>query len=315
VFQPDEVDVPPVVAKRIDEYVERLERQFEEVKDTSKAALENVETTMVFASTEEANPDLLGSIGSRVFSFAVDKMIGSLEHAVPGLDLAKAIFDSASEELERAGRAKTEASIGEWIKGQRNELARLHFDRAALKEGISFEFLEATDKSEYFDALFEANEQLGTELTPDVSDLELKFYEEWINAHFRGMSDDPSGCIEYRYEFEDDTFEFVSCTAQTEPGGKLESAINLVFEKGRSSAKRPIDLKVRKRACFRTDNFVGGKGWFCGWLDEHNEVIFVPIKNIAAQAFRKPDWREANRFRQQKPVATGASRAVGGRPP
>lgn len=298
VFEPNEVDVPAVVAKSIDEYVDELGRQFELIKDTSKAALENFQTTMVFASTKEANPDLLGSIGSRVFDFAVDKLIGALEDRVPGLGLAKAIFDGASEELERAGRAKASASIGEWVKDQRDELDRLQFDAARLREDISLEFLESTDKSEYADGLFQARERLRAQVLPDVSDLEVRFYEGWINAQFSGISDEASGCIEYRYEFEDNEFDFVSCTVKSEAGDKLEGAFNRVFEQGRSSARRPIDLKVHKRACFRTENFVGGTSWFCGWLNQDNEVVHEPIKDIAEQAFHEPIWMLADRFRR-----------------
>jgi peptidoglycan hydrolase-like protein with peptidoglycan-binding domain len=298
VFDQDEVDVPENVRRRIDEYVERLERQFDQVKDTSNAALANFETTMKFASTDEADPDLLGSVVSRVFDFAVDEVISSLKGTVPGLSLAKGVFEAVTDELQRASRATAGASIGEWIKGQRNGLARLSFDSEKWKEEIALEYLEAADKPQYSDALFEASQLLGPDLFPGITDLEVKLYEEWINAHFRGIDDDAKGCIEYRYEFDDDGFNFVSCTVQAVEGDKLESAINLVFDEGQSSAKRPIDLKVRKRACFRTDNFVGGKSWFCGWLDENNETIHVPIMDVAEQAFHEPIWRHAKRFRQ-----------------
>jgi hypothetical protein len=125
-------------------------------------------------------------------------------------------------------------------------------------------------------------------------------YEQWINAHFKGLGRDMPGCIEYRFEFDDNTFDFAACTVQAPSGDKVGEALNRLLSQKLVSAKRPIDFQVRKRACFFVDNLAGGKSWDCGWLDQNNTVISTPLLDNAARAINEIAWRiSVNRFRSQ----------------
>lgn len=299
-FTVEETEVPPIVQKQISGYVDRMEAQYSRLLDKSRDALDQFETTMAFATTKQANPDLLGALLSSVVGFATGQMIAKAGKVVPGLDFVGTVFDGVTGELERAGRASASASVGNWIKDQRVALDRMadRFDAKLLREEVSLEFLETDDKPTYFQALFEASQRLEGELLPSVSEFEAQLYEQWIDAHFDGLGANAPGCIEFRYEFDDNTFDFVSCTVQAESGDKVAGALNRLFAQGLlPSARRPIDMRVRKRACFRTDNFVpGGKSWFCGWLDADNNIISVPVKDEAETALREQVWRLHNRF-------------------
>jgi hypothetical protein len=133
---------------------------------------------------------------------------------------------------------------------------------------------------------------------PSVSEFLVQLCERWINEHFTGIGEAQPGCIEFRYEFDDNTFDFVSCTVDAPFGSAIEAGLNGLFLQGLvPRARRPIELRVRKRACFRVDNVMpGGKSWVCGWLDEQGDELSRPVNDTAEQAFDQPNWRHAGRF-------------------
>jgi hypothetical protein len=149
-----------------------------------------------------------------------------------------------------------------------------------------------------FDGIVEAADSLSVEPLPSVSEFEAQLYERWINEHFVGIGDDEPGCIEFRYEFDDFTFDFVSCTVDAPFGSAIEAGLNHLFQDSLvPRARRPIELRTRKRACFLVDNVnLGGKSWVCGWLDEQGDELNRPVSDIAEQAFDQPIWRNAPRF-------------------
>jgi hypothetical protein len=300
-FTPEETDAPPVVKGKVREYVELLARQHDTLLEKSQDALANFETTMVFASTSEANADLLGSMLSKAFDFAVDQMLGALAESNPvtavSLGLAKTLFQAASDELERAGKAADSHAIGNWIKDQRGAIDRLRgrFDRDAVQSEMELGYLESSDQQAYFAGLADGITKLRSGVLPPVEELERQLYEQWINANFKGISDDAPGCIQVKVEA-DDGFDITSCTVETPSGDKVADALNRLFAK-LPGALRPRDLRVRKRGCFYVENLVpGGKSWSCGWLDRDNQPIHNPVLPEASKAFRQPQWQFVEKF-------------------
>jgi hypothetical protein len=297
-FTPEETEAPPVVKERIKEYVELLSRQHDTLLEKSQDSLANFETTMSFASASEAKPDLLGAMLSKTFDFAASIVIGEMNPLVGGaVELVKSVFEAASDELERAGKAAASHSIGNWIKDQRGAIDRLRgkFDRDAVQSEMELGYLESGDRQAYFAAVVNDIAKLRGNVLPPVEELERQLYEQWINAHFRGISDDAPGCIEVKVDA-DDGFEIESCTVQTPEGEKVADALNRLFAKLPGNLK-PIDLRVRKRGCFFVENMVpGGRSWSCGWLDADNRQIHTPILPKAVQAFREPGWKFVEKF-------------------
>jgi hypothetical protein len=297
-FTEEDVAVPAVVEGRIGEYVDAVVDRREKSLGSLLSAVDNFETTMSFASAEEANPDVLGALLSKAYEMTVDELVSQ----VPGLSTVKSFFDAATEELERAGRASESHTVGDWIKDQRAAVDELI--QNVNRDDLQFETQETyldqdtAGRETFFQQIVETTERLKATDLPPIDVLEQKLYEQWVNAQFDTIGEDEDGCIEYRFEYEDNTFDFVSCTVKAPSGDKIASALNrLLDRKQLPGVRSPLDFKVRKRACFRVENFVGGTGWDCGWLDEDNEIFHVPTLPNAEKGLKDPGWRVAvNRF-------------------
>jgi Putative peptidoglycan binding domain len=294
-FEPDEVDVPPVVQKKISTFVELVAKQHNKLLNSLINALANFETTMSFASAENANPDVFGALVSKVYEIAMDEVVSK----VPGLSQAKALFDATTAELERAGKASESFQVGSWIKDQRSAIdAQL---RGNITKGHG-DLLQADMESNYleqdvmgrqalFDQINQAINSLSGVTGPSLDEMESNLYLQWINAHFKRIGADTPGCIEYRLEYDDNTFDFESCTVKAPFGDKIDSALNRLLDQGQLlGIQRPFDFKVRKRVCLFVENFVGGHSWSCGWLDEEGNIIHDPVHPPARKGLRENAW-------------------------
>lgn len=292
-FEP-EIVVPSaeeaLVVARIKEYVGLLKEKHQGLLQVSERGLDQFQTTMIFASANDADPDILGTMLSTAFDFAVGQFISrlgeNLDELSTGLAFVKAVFGATTAELERAGRASASLAVGNWIKDQRRaiDVASRGFDQQSLEDAMLQQYRDARDREHFVNDLFNSMEHLREEKLPSVSVLERKLYEQWINAHFRTIGDDTQGCIEFKYEFEDNEFDFVSCTVQASFGDKIETALNLLLNEKLPGFRRPIDLNVRKRGCFFVEGIATGKHWRCGWLDQDNQLLHQPVNPHAQEA-------------------------------
>ena len=310
-FEPDDVDVPPVVQKKISTFVELVAKQHNELLNSLINALANFETTMSFASAEDANPDVFGALVSKVYEIAVDEVLSNvpiLKEVKPFFDAAKALFDVTTAELERAGKASESFKVGNWIKDQRAEInAQLRGDVTKghgdlFQADMESNYLEQDvgGRQALFDQINQAINSLSSVTGPSLDELEANLYLQWINAHFKQIGADTPGCIEYRLEYDDNTFDFESCTVKAPFGDKIDSALNRLLDRGLiPGIQRPFDFKVRKRVCLYVENFVpGGHSWSCGWLDEEGNIIHDPVHPPAQKGLRENAWRLlADRFK------------------
>jgi hypothetical protein len=294
VFDEDEVNAPPFVQNKITTFVELVAEQHNKMLNSLLNALDQFETTMSFASAQDANPDVLGVLVSKAFEMSVDEVVSR----IPGLGRAKMFFDATTEELERAGRASASLQVGDWIKDQRAAIdERLREDvtkenRDLLWVEIESDYLDQdqSGRQEFFDRLNQAVVNLSSVAGPTLDELEAAFYVRWINAHYRDMGGG-EGYIEYRLEYDDHEFDFESCTVKAPFGDKIDSALNRLLDRGLRGVERPIDFKVRKRVSLWVDNLVGGKSWSPGWLDQEGNIIFDPIHTAAQEGLRANAWR------------------------
>ncbi len=309
-FEPDEVDAPLVVQKKISTFVELVAKQHNELLNSLINALANFETTMSFASAEEANPDVLGVLLSKVYEIAVDEVLSNvpmLKKVKPLFDAAKALFDATTAELERAGKASESFEVGNWIKDQRAAIDAWRrrdgtkSKRDLLQADMESEFLDQDERGRkaLFDQINQAINSLSVVTGPSLDEMEANLYVQWINEHFERIGEDQPGCIEYKLEYDDNTFDFESCTVKAPFGDNIDSALNRLLDRGRlPGIQRPFDFKVRKRVCLWVDNFVGGKSWSCGWMDEEGNIIHDPVHPPARKGLRENAWRLlADRFK------------------
>jgi hypothetical protein len=56
--------------------------------------------------------------------------------------------------------------------------------------------------------------------------------------------------------------------------------------------RTPLDLPVRKRVQFYTEDLVpGGKDWSSGWLDERNRKTGAPVLPEGEKVWAKDQWQ------------------------
>lgn len=305
--------VPPEVRRRIASLVDTIEAAVELVLRRAEQAIDQFETTMQFGSTssEAAVPErLLVEVVLAVGRHLARRLTASLPGFDEAVDLAGGLMAAAIGTPAASGHAATRASAGRWIKDQRTMLGgargalRLppHQGELTPLEALTLDiesgYLASDDKQATYVGIVNAKDNLAADVLPTLNDLEARLYEQWINEHFREIGPDRPGCIEFRNEFDGDTFDFVSCTVDAPFGPQIEDGLNRLFSLGLvAHASRPFELRVRKRACFRVDNVnPGGKTWSCGWLDEDGNVIHNPPHNAADRALHEQVWQLQGRF-------------------
>src|SRR5262245_33854958 len=185
-FSLEDTEAPPVVKARIREFASGLEQTHDTAIGRMQDALANFETTMVFASSREAQPDVLGSVLGVVLEFAVDHVVdAAAETVAPWLRRAKAAVTKTREEIERAAWAAASHSVGQWIRAKRTAIGNMRgtLRTEDLKTDLELEYLEAGNRDAYFDGLSASVERLRTASPATVQDLERRLYERWISAN------------------------------------------------------------------------------------------------------------------------------------
>jgi hypothetical protein len=290
-FSDDDVEAPPVVRSVSRDFANAMERLQDALIGRMQDALQNFETTMVFASSREAHPDVLGTVLATTFDFAVDEAIDATGPAAPVLKLAKAVFTKSREELQRAAAAASSNAVGVWIQQQRTALGNTRgtFDLTALEQEIELGYLESPDRTAYFNNLLAEAERYKRPSLPAVEDLQYRLFVNWINANSRG---DESGFIDVKINAEDD-LKLESCvvnSASESLDDKIGDALNRLMGVARDF-QRPMNMPVRKRVQFYTENFMpGGHSWSSGWLNERNQMTGAPVLPKGAEIWAAQNW-------------------------
>ena len=296
-FEIGETDVPPHVRQRIDDYARLVERQHGTLLDKTRDSLLNFQTTLKTASLEEANPDLVGVLATAAYEAGVSLLQSFVKNNAlsAGLSFVLDVARGTHAELERAAAAALDRRVATFVKEavRAIDVQRDRFRPAAFVEEVSLEFLESADRPAFLDALSAATIRLQTDILPALPFFELKYYEAWIDMHFNGFRKDGQGVIAYNFAF-DGEIEVQSCRVAAPHGDRIEDELNAFLAAGSiGGVRRPIDLRVRKRACFRVENLVGGTSIDCGWLTAGNGVAHEPTLPQARKAFAEPVWRVA----------------------
>jgi peptidoglycan hydrolase-like protein with peptidoglycan-binding domain len=296
-FGVDDTDVPAHVRRRIEEYAEALGRKHRMLLEKSKLALDNFQTTLATASIREANPDLVGVLASAAYQAGGSLLQSYIKSNALGAGVGFVIdlVSRTRAELERAAAAATERDVATFVKHAVRTIDNQsgQFHQARLEEEVSLAFLESSDRQRFLDVLSAASGKLEAETLAPLPFFELKYYEAWINAHFNGFREDGRGVIAYRFAF-DGEIEVLGCLVDAPQGERIEDELNgFLARRDIAGLVRPIDLRVRKRACFRVENLVGGTSTSCGWLGATNEVAHEPSLPNARKAFAEPVWRVA----------------------
>jgi peptidoglycan hydrolase-like protein with peptidoglycan-binding domain len=296
-FEVGETDIPPHVRRRIADYAAMIDRQHAALLGKARDALLNFQTTMNTASISEATADLTSVLASAAYQAGVSLLQSYIENNALGAGLTFMLELAARTraELERAAAAALDRRVASFVKEavRAIDAQRGRLRQAELVEEVSLGFLESRDRQAFLDALSTATQELEDDVLAPLPFFELKCYEAWINMHFNGFRSDGIGVIAYRFAF-DGEIEVQSCRVEAPHGERIEDELNGFLANGSvAGVRRPIDLRVRKRACFRTENLVGGTSTSCGWLSAANEVAHQPSLPNAQKAFAEPVWRIA----------------------
>jgi hypothetical protein len=289
---------PDSVQKDINTYVDLVEKRHILLLAAMKDALNNFETSMSFDSEADAQPDILGALISTSFELGVDAVLENL----PGASTTKKFFDATTAELERAGKASQGLRVAQWIQDQRDILSnqtlrdttqdKLNNLRAEMEE--DFLARDSQGRQEFRVKLMEANIKLSGVPSYTVEDLQLRLYEQWINAHHEtGLS----GHIDFELEYDDGEFDLISCHVKAPSGDNIDTALNRLLDKSLPRFRFPIDLKVQKQVLLKTDAWAGGKSWYSAWLDYDNNLSHEQGPGEAKEGYPRPEWRTmAKRF-------------------
>lgn len=301
-FEPDDVNVPPVVQNKIRDYVGLIDKQNQALLISLLGALDQFESTMSFASEDEAEADVLGTLASKAFDMAVDEML-SFEipglGSIPGLSHVKTLYEATTEELARAAKASESLEVGNWIKDQRAILldwTRQGHTQAKLNQlqaDIESDYLEQDEgaRQAFFEQLDKVNTHLSGVNVPSPDELEANLYVQWINGHFKGDGKDDS-YIEYGLEYFDETYEFKYCRVKAPFGDKVATGLNRLLDRGNlPGIQRPFDFQVPKRVCLKVDAIAGGITWDCGMLNSQGKIIHNPVNNNALKGLHAHDFR------------------------
>lgn len=209
------------------DYVSKVTTALENMRESLLGGVENFCTSMGFASSTEAQPDVMGAILQEVGSQVLSQAVDALPHpAGVAVNSIKGVVTAATDELARAAKAAAEAEIAAWVSNLRiTANAEFNAAKANLqteaRSGMNAHFDQlageydqdanvVTDaKAEY---LYEL-EELGTKTIDPSSLPSLIDYQEnitvaWINKvgaapRARGVI-----AIELSAEQRDDGYEF-----------------------------------------------------------------------------------------------------------
>lgn len=297
-------DVSAADRGRIEAYAEVVFDRHHALIDRSREALNLFAITMETASLDDAEPDLRSVILTAVVRAAIEHLKEVVKDKVTGFGLTFMVeaVEGTRAELERAANAAADRSVAELVRAGILALdaARDRVRGPALVDVLTLMARQSADPRRFVDALAAAVPALKAAPRPSLQLLELRCYEGWINAHFNGFREDGQGVIGYRLGF-DGEFDIQACTVETPHGDRVEGRLNALFETGAvARVDRPIQLRVRKRACIAITNPVGmpvDRG--CGWLTPASTVERQPATPGTRKAFAEPVWRiAAARFRR-----------------
>jgi hypothetical protein len=164
------------------------------------------------------------------------------------------------------------------------------------------------------------DEALGNSLVagrPGIKVFERSIYESWIDSQFdrddEARSDSAAaanGTIEIIWEveerngtleFDGDSYVARVVVGESSYGNSADDALNGLIGDV-PGVNRPLDFRVRKKACFRVDNVMpGGRSKVCWLLDKDNGVLRTGVGSIdmAERAYADDTWRRnTTRFRR-----------------
>jgi hypothetical protein len=209
-------------------------------------ALENVESTFLTASSQEAEPQVLNVVLKSGLKF-LEKTAVTAVKAQTGADLGPLVelVHAVDSEIDRAAQAGQSHAAGEWIRDLRTEL------------------VNGYTQSESGDAL-----RLVT--IPRTETIEVTMYEAWVNQLFNDDCVDGTGNILVQFA-EDGALQ--SATVNATYGNRVADSLNRVMM--RAGVERLMDLKVVKKLCI-------GDSCMCF---EPNNVIRKSTDDEAAEAY------------------------------
>jgi len=133
---------------------------------------------------------------------------------------------------------------------------------------------------------------------PSADQLEVRFYEKWINAHYGLDGYEMTGLLDFRIKVNEDTGETTikSVHVRAPFGDKIDSALNLLITKG-TAIRRPLDVRAKKWICVYATNIVGGKSWDCAIMNGSNAITKPNLLAVPKAVTESGGWRQqAARF-------------------
>jgi hypothetical protein len=239
-------------------------------------ALENVESTFLTASSQEAAPQVLNVVLKSGLKF-LEKTAVTAVKAQTGADLGPLVelVHAVDSEIDRAAQAGQSHAAGEWIRDLRTELVNGYTQSEsgdALRQQLEDDYNQRDEGQQNWLIGGLQNEIDAVRLVtiPRTETIEVTMYEAWVNQLFNDDCVDGTGNILVQFA-EDGALQ--SATVNATYGNRVADSLNRVMI--RAGVERLMDLKVVKKLCI-------GDSCMCF---EPNNVIRKSTDDEAAEAY------------------------------
>ncbi len=288
------IDPNPAMDIEIDmqtirDYVSAVVETKSKIATAYLSAIDSFQTTIQFASPQEATPDILGAVLKSGLKAAEKAAVSAVSAATgaslaPLADMMHGIYD----EIERASKAAQGLAVADWIKGIRTAVTNAYTQDQtgeALRKQIEDEYNNNDEggRGGYIAGIEIELEALRTAQVPKEEALQATMYQAWINQNFNNDCIDGTGIAYIQF---DDEGNLLSATVQAPQGDKVAAALNQVMNG--AGIYSLMDWDVVKKVC---------RGYDCMCF-EGNNVIRKPATGDDTQAFlTAPEtWQKLRQF-------------------
>jgi hypothetical protein len=295
-YEEEEITIDPnpandfeVDMQTIRDYVSAVVETKSKIATAYLSAIDNFQTTVQFASPQEATPDILGAVLKSGLKAAEKAAVSAASEATgaslgPLVEMVHGIYD----EIERASKAAQGLAVAQLIKDIRAAVTNAYTQDQtgeALRKQIEDEYNnnDAGGRGGYIAGIQIELAALGSAQAPKEEVLEATMYLAWINQNFNNDCIEGTGIASIQF---DDEGNLTSATVQAPQGDKVAAALNKVMNG--AGIYSLMDWDVVKKIC---------RGYDCMCF-EGNNVIRKPATADDTQSFlTAPEtWQKLTQF-------------------
>jgi peptidoglycan hydrolase-like protein with peptidoglycan-binding domain len=212
-------------------------------------ALNNFESVLSHASTEEAKSDVMGAVFDKLLESLVKDVFDELGKVNPWAKAGAYVIDgfkAASDEMKRAETARRSVTVRDWLLRQREQINQAGWaagDRTRIREELRRQLAGTDDAQTFLDGLTGAIQAFRDARIANRAMLgfELTLFETWINAFFTGTRGPGQGYVVLIFDTDSDPWELKGTRLLAPEGDKVKDGVGQILARSAD----PADAKIR----------------------------------------------------------------------